>query len=105
MHNDDTNAPLESTPLTHPTVHLNGSGRRILLEQLTSAATAIEHAIESLRRAAPLGRDYYPQGPEAWPAARREHLLRLGKLRALQGELDELRRGLDGRRYTSEPDP
>lgn len=46
-----------------PTIHLNGTSGRDLLDQHTDAMSAIADAIEKLPH--PNGRDYYPQGPRA----------------------------------------
>lgn len=70
-----------------PTVHLNGSGRAPLSEQYHNAYMAVHAAIVALREAAPHDRDYYIQGPDAGPQARREHEARI---KALQGVLNDL---------------
>jgi hypothetical protein len=71
-----------------PTIHLNGSGRAALLDQLSTAASATGRAIESLCLAAPNGRDY--DTPGDCSQARREHEARLAKLIEVQVELLEL---------------
>jgi hypothetical protein len=76
--------------LTHPTIHLNGSGRDSLVEGWEAAWSAAEAAFEALKRTAPNGRDFYPQGPEALAKAIDEHRDRLRKIQAVQDELQEL---------------
>ena len=76
--------------LTLPTIHLNGTSRERLIEQYTAAADAINDAYHALMAAAPNGRDYYPQGPQAMEAATREHIDRLSRLDAIHFELVEL---------------
>ena len=44
-----------------PIIHLNGSGKRALIDQLCAAYTAVQDAIDALRLASPNGRDYYPE--------------------------------------------
>jgi len=76
--------------LTHPTIHLNGTGRDSLVEGWEAAWNAAEAAFEALKRTAPNGRDYYPQEPGALEKAIDEHRDRLRKIQAVQDELQEL---------------
>jgi len=60
-------------------VHLNGSSRESLLEQLETAYTAVNAAMDALRQCAPNGRDSYPvdglqQRREAQHRTRQEYL-------------------------------
>jgi hypothetical protein len=73
-----------------PTIHLNGTSKAELIEQLCEASQAIDLAYSALKQAAPNGRDYYPQGPEAYTAARAQHEDRLRRLDAVKAEIDEL---------------
>lgn len=73
-----------------PTIHLNGSGRENLANQLRFAAEELDRAMVALRRAAPHGRDYYPQGDEAINVAISEHEARLAKLQSVHADLAEL---------------
>ena len=62
-----------------PIIHLNGSGKRALLDQLCTANRSVHNAMDALRQASPNGRDYYPdpgrlQKAEAQYRARMEHL-------------------------------
>jgi len=70
-----------------PTIHMNGTSGRALLEGYCEAISAVQAALETLARAAPNGRDYYPQGPDACALADGEHDARK---RALIGVLNEL---------------
>jgi hypothetical protein len=45
-----------------PTIHLNGSSKKDLLDELRAAISSIDAAIDATRRTCPNGRDYYPQG-------------------------------------------
>ena len=56
-----------------PTIHLNGTSKRELLEQYSAARQALEAALTALSNAAPNGRDYYPQGPMAILHAQDQH--------------------------------
>jgi hypothetical protein len=70
-----------------PTIHLNGSSRQSLCEGYREAAEAIYRARKALHDAAPNARDYYIQGPDAYPLAVQEHLARDQKLKAIHEEL------------------
>jgi len=48
-----------------PTIHINGTSAKELLEQLRNASVAVREARGALQQAAPHGRDYYPQGHDA----------------------------------------
>ena len=76
--------------MTFPTIHLNGTSKERLVEDLCDACNAIDAAYEALKKTAPNGRDYYPQGPEALERATGEHMLRLRKLDAIKGELEQI---------------
>ena len=73
-----------------PTVHLNGSSGHELLRQNIEARNAVEAAIRLLQEAAPNGRDYYPQGADAWRDAHAEHVDRLKRLQTVSAELQEI---------------
>lgn len=48
-----------------PTVHLNGTSKKELLQGLLDAIHALHVAEEAVGKSYPNGRDYYPQGPDA----------------------------------------
>jgi hypothetical protein len=77
------------TTFAMPTIHLNGTSSDELLQQALDPGRAVTAAMAMLSRAAPNGRDYYPQGPSATTTAMREHQERLAKL---QDVLDDLHR-------------
>lgn len=70
-----------------PTVHNNGTSREELKLQLKNSYVAIRTAIKALQAGAPNGRDYYPQGPEAFSIAREEHVSRIARLEEVNDEL------------------
>ncbi len=70
-----------------PTIHLNGTSVEALMEANDKAYQALGLAFSDLRQAAPNGRDYYTQGPEALGKAVEEHEARL---RAIYGVMLEL---------------
>ena len=57
---------------TIPTVHLNGTGFTDLRDDYAAAYDAIDKAIDALGKAELNGRDFYPQGPDAYYQARKE---------------------------------
>lgn len=73
-----------------PTVHLNGTSKEGLVKPLAEAYDAIDLAYDALKRTAPNGRDYYPQGDGALVQAGAEHMDRLRRLDAIKEELQQL---------------
>ena len=60
----------DMTKLLTPTIHLNGSSRRDLLEKHMEILDACRGLLTAMRAATPNGRDYYPQGEKAAIEAR-----------------------------------
>lgn len=89
------NFPATPAPLSVPTVHLNGTSGKALEKQLRDAHRAGDEFLEKLAQAAPHGRDYYPQGPEAYAKAAREHEARMARVHAVLLELEEIANKLD----------
>ena len=77
-----------------PTVHLNGSSGKVLLDQYTAAAESVRQAIDKLCDAGPNARDYYVQGSDAAQAAQREHESRLAALKRVRLELVAIVEGI-----------
>jgi hypothetical protein len=73
-----------------PTIHLNGTSKATLLEDWEKAHEALTLALRLLCQAAPNGRDYYPQGPDAIHKAQIEHTERVHRVRSVIKELEEL---------------
>lgn len=73
-----------------PTIHLNGTGRQALIDELAEAGSALRLAMAAHDAACPNGRDYYPQGPDAFTAAVREHDSRGARLRSVYTEIEAL---------------
>jgi hypothetical protein len=73
---------------TLPTITLNGTHPRSLVDDLCDAMTAITTAEATLReKAAPNARDY---PGESFAAAQAEHGARLERLKSVHAELDAL---------------
>lgn len=73
-----------------PTIHLNGTPKNRLIDGLCEVSEALDAAFAAMKRAGPNGRDYYPQGPDALPAAIDEHNDRMRRLDAIKSEVDVL---------------
>jgi hypothetical protein len=73
-----------------PTIHMNGTSARALRWGYCEAISAIQTALEALACAAPNGRDYYPQGPDACVTANAEHDARKQALMKVLNELQVL---------------
>lgn len=84
----------EPTPMNSliiPTVHLNGTGKEELINQLMEAGFAVRKASEALAKARPHGRDYYVQAdPDALTKAIDQHDDRMRKLRQVYDELEHI---------------
>lgn len=73
-----------------PTIHTNGTSPEMLRRGYEDARLAVEAAIRAMHAIEFNGRDYYPQGPDAWKRASREHGLRLDALACVCSELETL---------------
>lgn len=76
--------------MIYPTVHLNGTSKQSLLDDLEEAHWKLREAIEALAKIGPNARDYYPQGVDAYSTARAEHGARLQKLIDVRIELEQI---------------
>ena len=79
-----------------PTIHLNGTSKGELRKQLETAAHALTQAADALGCSAPNGRDYYPQGDNAFNEAVREHSVRVEKIRSVHKEIMAIWEGIEG---------
>ena len=73
-------------PLLTPTVNLNGTSSKDLVQQRLVASVALDGAIDALKGMTPHGRDY-PSGPDALNTDRDIHWSRIGALAALREAL------------------
>ena len=60
------------TPVTLPTIHLNGTGAANLEAEYRAVRKAVTATEELLQAATCNQRDFYPQEPSAWQRARDE---------------------------------
>ena len=77
-----------------PTIHRNGTSPDELTRQIAEAGVALRHAMKALSDAAPHGRDYYPQGPDALQDAVREYNTRMERLESVYRDLTELHQAI-----------
>jgi hypothetical protein len=82
------------TTVTIPRVHLNGTSREELLNQLSEAHHALMEALGAMGRAAPHGRDYYVISDEAIHQAGAQHRARCAKMVEVLEELELIAQGI-----------
>jgi hypothetical protein len=82
--------------ISKPTVHMNGSGKKQLVEQYTKAVEALNDAIAALNEAYPHGRDYYVQGEGAIDSACSQQDARIKAVRIVRNDMQEIVRHLNG---------
>jgi hypothetical protein len=71
-----------------PTIHLNGTGRAMLVADYNDAWRGLQKARETLARVEFHARDYYPQGDDAWQQARAQRDRQFDDLNRIQQELE-----------------
>jgi hypothetical protein len=76
--------------VTKPTINLNGTTARELLEQQVMAIEAMRCAISRLQTAAPHARDYQTAPVGAFTSAMDEHRNRVKRLIGVMRELEEI---------------
>ena len=76
--------PATTTAYALPTIHLNGTGAKSLVDEYHAAYQAIDKAIEALVATTCNARDFYPQGDAAWQQARDERAEMFRKLAEVQ---------------------
>lgn len=76
--------------LQAPLVHLNGSGKNRLIDDLCEVSQALNEAYRVMRGMHPNGRDYYPLGAVAMGKAEAEHRSRQERLDAIKAEIDAI---------------
>lgn len=92
--------------LAKPTVHMNGTSRSVLQDDVEQAIDALQAALFKLGETSPNSRDYYVKG-NGWEIvysqAVEEHITRVRKIKSVVEELSELRIALEPERNTSKP--
>jgi len=79
---------------TVPTIHLNGTGFTDLRDGYAAAYDAIDKAIDALAKAELNGRDFYPQGPDAYSQAREERSEAFRRLHSVHQYAGEMLAGI-----------
>jgi hypothetical protein len=79
---------------TIPTIHLNGTGKDTLTTEYYIAYKAIKESINTLLDATLNGRDFYPQGSDAFYQAREERQDALSKLHQVKAYIEEMIAGI-----------
>ena len=80
---------------TIPTIHLNGTGKDTLTAEYYVAYKAIKESINTLLDATLNGRDFYPQGSDAYYQAREERQDALSKLHQVKSYIEEMIAGIE----------
>jgi len=79
---------------TIPTLHLNGTSKTDLRDGYAAAYDAINNAIDALAKAESNGRDFYPQGPDAFYQHRKERQTAFDSLRSAHKYVEEVLIGI-----------
>jgi len=77
-----------------PTIHLNGTSKHELQEQIETACMAVRDAMAAFRCASPNGRDYYLQGPNIFTLAVAQHQEQFNKLNEVKTYLECIAEGI-----------
>jgi hypothetical protein len=79
-----------------PVVHLNGSGKKNLIEGYVQAARAVNDAMQKICNTYPHMRDYYimDNSDELFKRAQKQHYRRVDRLREVAVELNALALGV-----------
>ena len=67
-----------------PTVHLNGTSRKMLQEGYDAVDDALHELFEAWGKVEFNARDYYVKGPEAWEKARETRIEMSKRIREIQ---------------------
>jgi hypothetical protein len=76
------------TDLTLPSIHLNGTGRKMLTDDYGVAYRTLQAAIRAFQSIEFNARDYYPQGADAFARARSQRDVQLHHLAEVQRYLE-----------------
>ena len=70
-----------------PRVHLNGTAKQDLLDQLKELDRALRNAEDALAKASPNARDYYVIDADAFTKARDQHVRRARLIAGIRDEI------------------
>jgi hypothetical protein len=74
--------------LTLPSIHLNGTGRKMLTDDYGTAYRALQTAFRAFQSIEFNARDYYPQGGDAFAQARTQRDIQLHHLAEVRHYLE-----------------
>jgi len=72
-----------------PTIHLGGTKKDALVEQLCEVSSKLREALKAFDEASPNARDYHPQGPNVVYHAQREMSALSGQVRWVLEEIEK----------------
>lgn len=75
-------------PVIAPIVHLNGTSKQMLMDELEEAYYALNKAYDVIKQSGPNGRDYYPV-PGLMEKAVEQHTQRLKAIDAVKDSIAE----------------
>jgi hypothetical protein len=78
-----------------PTVHLNGTGKEMLVTGYQAALRSLRDAEKALSEVEFNARDYYVQGHDAWPEAVKEMEARFKAIRKVENEIQQILAAID----------
>lgn len=78
-----------------PTIHMNGTSKESLIEDICAATLALSKAHNAVCQTCPNGRDYYVQPKENFKLARIQHVSRLERLESVRLELEQIAEEID----------
>src|SRR5258707_13827510 len=78
------------TTESKPTIHLNGTSAKSLLDANRDALQAVQDAMKKLQQAAPHARDFYVKNQDAYKQARDEHIDRVRLLENVMTDLETI---------------
>jgi hypothetical protein len=78
---------MANTDFHLPPLHLNGSGKKNLVNDRCDAIRALGDAINAMRLMSPHGRDYYTE-EGSYEKAREQHMDRMERVAAVISELE-----------------
>jgi len=81
---------VKTDELVVPEVHMNGTGKRALVDQVMNAVHAASKLLDALAGMSPHGRDYYVLGDDVFLKAREQHDQRVIKVNSVFEELQAL---------------
>lgn len=86
--------------LAIPTIHLNGTSKAALIEQLCEASNKLKAGLQALSDAAPNGRDYYVQPAGSFELARAQAQIRYSMVLEVIRQIEAITLAVDEQETT-----